>query len=110
MEPVRTFLEANSKALVDFIESNQRPIRFDNIYSTLLAELTRQIPLEKKGTLVLDKAHIELAIGILEVLWCGWLSQAKANKGAIPEDYPARFKEAIIDAFEVGQKYAAERP
>lgn len=103
---MKTFLEKNKKELVDFIESIQRPIQFeDNIYNRLLQEITKQIRLDR-----LDKAHIELAIAILEAMWCGWLSQAKAKKGAYPKTYPEDFKNAICDAFEIGRLYVSERP
>ena len=106
------FLDDNKEELVEFVQSNQRPIPIgDNIYGRLLEELTRQIPLTKNGVHnVLDKAHIELCIAIIESMWCGWLSQAKANKNVYSKDHPDIFKEAICDAFEIGQEYAAIRP
>jgi hypothetical protein len=111
MTNLKTFLENNKKEVVDFIESNQRPIALeDNIYNRLLQELIKQIPITKHGSVALDKAHVELAIAILEAMWCGWLSQAKANREAYTKDYPDRFKGAIYDAFGIGQQYAEERP
>jgi len=57
-----------------------------------------------------DKAHKELGITIIHSMWCGWLSQAKRNRGAYaPEDVDS-FKQAIVRAFEIGQAYATERP
>ena len=111
MAELRHFLDANKKDIVDFIESNQRPLAFpNNAFDKVLNELVRLLPMTKDGkTIVLDKAHLELAIAILEAMWCGWLSQAKANRGAYPKDFPDKFKEAIYNAFEIGQNYATTR-
>lgn len=111
METLKKFLEANKKDFVDLIEQRPLTLARGSEHPNLLAELVKQIPITKdRKTLVVDKAHRELGIAILEALWCGWLSQAKANKGDYPKEGPGMFKEAIVDAFEIGQKYAAERP
>jgi hypothetical protein len=110
---LRDFLEAHRNELVDYVEGNQRPISMgDNIYTRLLNELVKLFPMEKAGVSgVQDKAHIELAIAIMESLWCGWLSQAKVNRKAYQdEEWPDKFKATITDAFDVGQTYASVRP
>jgi hypothetical protein len=43
-------------------------------------------------------------------MWCGWLSEAKKNRGVFTQEYVNGFKQAIIRAFEIGQNYAPERP
>jgi hypothetical protein len=107
MENLGAFLEANRKDIVDFVEGNQRPMAFEsNAYAKVLNELVSVFPMTKG----LDKAHNELAIAILESMWCGWLSQAKANKGSYGKDDPEKFKRSILSAFEIGQQYAATRP
>jgi len=112
MGNLRTFLEANRNEIVDFVQGNQRPIALsNNVYGKLLNELVSGFPMEKDGTsLVLDKAHIELAIAILESLWCGWLAQAKANDGRYQKDMPQKFKELILMAFDIGKEYSKIRP
>jgi hypothetical protein len=35
---------------------------------------------------------------------------ANKNEAKFSSEYVMRFKEAIIEAFEIGQNYAAERP
>ena len=108
-EKLRAFLESNRSDIVDFVEGSQRQLPIDSRVSKLLTELFSDFALSKDGIVpVLDKAHIELAIAICEALWCGWVSQAKANRG-IYNDYPERFKQAIISAFEIGQEYAKTR-
>ena len=71
-------------------------------------EFVKLMPIDRGGQ---DKTHIELAIAILEAIWCGWISQAKSRpnrKGGqdYPIDYPEKFKEAIIHDSENGQSYA----
>ena len=58
----------------------------------------------------IDKAHEELAIAIIHSMWCGWLSQAKKNRGIYTQQYVDSFKQVIIKAFEIGQDYAAIKP
>ncbi len=107
MSQLGRFLKVNEKELIDFIEGNQRPIAIgNNLFAKLLEELVNYIPLSTG----LDKAHIELAIAILESFWCGWLSRAKANRGAYSTDFPERMKKAIFTAFELGQDYSIRRP
>lgn len=112
MEELKPFLDANKKDIVDFVESNQRPMAIgSNAYARLLSELTSRLPMSKDGaTPVLDKAYHELAIAIIEAMWCGWLSQAKANRGAYARDWPDKFEEAICDAIKIGREYASSRP
>jgi len=109
MEELKRFLEAKRKELIDFIESNQRPIALaGNVYERLLDELVSLIPLSKNGkSIALDKAHVELAIAILEATAAGYHKQRRT---AYAKDYPDRFKEAIYDAFDIGQRYAVDRP
>jgi hypothetical protein len=49
-------------------------------------------------------------MAIMYSMWCGWLSQAKANKKAYSPEWVDNFKSMIIDAFEIGRDYATERP
>lgn len=43
-------------------------------------------------------------------MWCGWLSQAKENRKVYPPEWVDNFKKIIVEAFEIGQNYATERP
>jgi len=109
MKKLRIFLEANKNEIVNFVQENQRPIDIgNNAYGRLLKELASDFPMGKDGN-VLDKAHNELAIAVLESLWCGWLSQAKANDGRYAKDDPENFKQAILMAFDIGKEYSKIR-
>jgi hypothetical protein len=45
-----------------------------------------------------DQAHNVLATAIICSMWCGCLSQAKANKNAYTQEWVDSFKKSIIDA------------
>jgi hypothetical protein len=111
MDTLRPYLEADKRSIVDYIESNQRPVPFlDSAYANLLNKLGNWLRISKDGRPpALDKIHVELGIAIIESMWCGWLSQAKANDGRYPADAPEELKRAILDAFEVGQEYSRSR-
>ena len=106
-------MQANRNELVDYIQTEVRtiPTNHDSAYYDLLQELRADIIAEKNGIQgVLDKMHFELAIAVLEAIWCGWLSQAKANRGRYPSDAPDRFRQMILGAFDIGRDLAATKP
>jgi len=99
----RMFLNENRDEIIDFVGSQQRTIlTSDDVLHKTVNRLIELIPLTTK----FDKTHYELALAILETFWCGWLSQAKANRNAYPKEYPEQFKQILIDSFELGREYA----
>jgi hypothetical protein len=106
MEELKQFLKTNEKAILDVIEAKPAKIVVPAIQANLITELTKLMP-SSKG---LDKAHSELALAIMESMWCGWLSEAKARDGRYSKNVPSMFIKAIKDAFEIGTEYADERP
>jgi len=112
MEELVPFLEANKKDIVDRGEAIQTTVPTANdVFTKLVNELVAKLQMSKYGQPgVTDKAHIMLATAILQAMWCGWLSQAKANRGAYEKDWPDKFEEAIIDAVHIGRQYASTRP
>lgn len=111
MEALLPFLNANKKDLVDLVENKPNPAPPGNTsFQKLVDELVELLPMSKGGvTGVTDKAHIELANAITEAMWCGWLSQAKANDGRYAKQWPDLFEEAIIDAIKIGRAYSLNR-
>ncbi len=97
--------------MVDFVEAITRPILTGNDPFTRLAEeIVKEFPMFKDNKPVLmDKVHYELALATIQSLWCGWISQAKANRSAYTIDTPDKFREAIDDAFTVGRDYSYAR-
>jgi ribosomal protein S18 acetylase RimI-like enzyme len=110
---LKEYLDTNKKQIVDFMEEaikRQIPTG-DDPYTRLTRRLVEELPMEKDGRVgVTDRAHLELARAIFESMWCGWLSQAKANRGVYRKDWPDEFEEAIQDAIRIGRAYALERP
>jgi hypothetical protein len=57
-----------------------------------------------------DKAHNIFTMAIMCSMWCEWLSQAKTNRKVYTQEWVDSFKTSIIDAFEIGQGYSADKP
>jgi hypothetical protein len=103
---------------------NTKEPTFDGVAAILQAEKTKEPTFEELAALLMgrfvhqhgsekgrrDKAHNVLALAIICSMWCGWLSQAKANRGKYSPEWVDGFKKIIVDAFEIGQKYAKDRP
>jgi hypothetical protein len=107
------YLRSHKEEIVDYIQGNFIPanITGDSTFNSLATELQNKIVHNHRGELSgRDAAHNVLTMVLICTLWCGWLSQAKANRGAYSRDDVESFKKAIIDAFEIGQDYAKERP
>jgi hypothetical protein len=98
------------KEMVDFVESKVRrqiKVRGD-IYDTIANLMAKELPYGKG----VDDAHAFLTNAIISALWCGWFSQARANAddAKFRAMYVKRYKDAIKTAFEIGKKYAQDRP
>jgi hypothetical protein len=104
------FLVTRKKEIVDLVEGKDKQgLKITgNIFDRLVNELATRMPFGP----TFDKTHIVLSNAMISSLWCGWLSQAMANKKEpkFPPKYVVEFKQAIIRAFEIGQNYATERP
>ena len=57
-----------------------------------------------------DQTHNVVAMAMVYSMWCGWLSQEKANRGAYPSEWIDGFKKLLVDAFVIGQKYSEDQP
>jgi hypothetical protein len=79
------------------------------MYSQLLERIRTIFPLSHGGY---DKAHIELSLTILEVFWCGCLSQMKENRfiregvTAYPAGTTDAFRSIIMNTFDIARQYA----
>lgn len=113
MEELKAYLGTNKKQIIDFMEESITRVvpTTDDPYTRLAKKLAEDLPMEKNGQRgVTDRAHLELGRAIFESMWCGWLSQAKANRGVYSKDWPDKFEKAICDAITIGRAYAEERP
>jgi len=113
MGELKAYLGTNKKQIIDFMETEIKRVvpTSDDPYTRLTRKLAEDLPMETDGRKgVTDRAHLELARAIFESMWCGWLAQAKADRGVYQHDWPDKFEKAIRDAIEVGRAYAKERP
>jgi hypothetical protein len=113
MAGLNDWLKLNSNAIVDLVNKKYVP-----------AEMTREPTFEELAGLLMgifihqhgsetgkrDQAHNVLAMVTIHSMWCGWVSQAKANSGAYPHEWVNSFKKLIDNAFEIGQKYSEDQP
>jgi hypothetical protein len=107
------YLRSHKKDIVDSIQSNYIPANIigNNTFNSLATELQRKFMHDHRGHIGgRDEAHNVLTMAIICSMWCGWLSQAKINRKAYPQEWVDNFKKIIVDAFEIGQDYATERP
>jgi hypothetical protein len=110
---INEYLRSHKKEIVDYIQGNYIPsnIISNSTFNSLATELQRKFKYDHRGHIGgRDEAHNVLSMAIMCSMWCGWISQAKTNRKAYPPEWANNFKSMIIDAFEVGQDYATERP
>ena len=109
MVDLNNYLKLNSNAIIDLVERKYVPAEMSQ-ESTFegLATLLQGKFIVQQGSKAgkRDPAHNVLAMVIIYSMWCGWLSQAKANRGGYPREWVDSFKKLIVDAFEIGQKYS----
>ena len=106
------YLKLNSNVIVDLA---RKYVPSEMIKEPAFEELAAQlmgIAIVRDGNEVgkRDQVHNVVAMAMIYSMWCGWLSQEKANRGAYPPEVADRFKKLIADAFVNGQKYSREQP
>jgi hypothetical protein len=107
------YLKGNSNAIVDLVNKKYVPAEMtkEPIFEELAGLLQGVFIMEKNGqTGIRDQAHHVLAMTMIYSLWCGWVSQAKHDKGAYIKGTVEGFKRLIDDAFEIGQRYSKDKP
>ena len=103
------FLESQRKQIVDYIEGRYIPndITSNPTFNEIAKEIEMKFPLNHGAR---DQAHNVLAMAVVPSMWCGWLSQAKTNRGVYSQEYIDGFNKAITDAFQIGRTYSKDRP
>lgn len=114
MTDIDQYLKTNWKEIVGSIQGKYIPsnITSDCTFDSLATQLQKKIELQhSNGTKSeRDAAHDVLAMGIICSMWCGWLSQAKANDGRYKQEWVDSFKKWITAAFEIGREHSKETP
>jgi len=108
------YLKANWREIVKYIQGRYIPdiITTNGTFNGLATEIQNKFRhRHSNGTEgERDAAHNVLAMGIICAMWCGWLSQAKANDNRYSQEWVDSFKKSITDAFEIGQEHSRETP
>ena len=52
-----------------------------------------------------DKMHYELAVAVLELFWCGCLSQMNENRHKYHSGTTDMFRQILVDSFDIGRGY-----
>jgi hypothetical protein len=113
MENLNDYLQLNSNAIVDLVNKKYVPAEMTKEPTfNSLAEILMGIFIHGQGSELgkRDQAHNILAMTIIYSMWCGWLSQGKADRDEYTQESADRFKKLIVDAFEIGQKYSKDKP
>lgn len=82
---IREYLQSNREQIVKYFQDNFLPanITSNNAFDSLATELQNKFVHNHRGqTGQRDQAHNVLAMALMCSMWCGWLSQAKANREA----------------------------
>jgi hypothetical protein len=77
MIDLRDYLENHKKQIVDSVEGRWPR----NVFEEIINYLMNMLPIGHDGQRSRDKTHEGLAIAIIYSMCCGWLSQAKGNRG-----------------------------
>ncbi|MGB8933690.1 MAG: hypothetical protein WCC17_01125 [Candidatus Nitrosopolaris sp.] len=110
---LRYFVEENKKDILTFIENGRRPINLDydnDIFEKLLRYLVAGFPIchcdpTQSTHAEFDKVHYELAVAVLELFWCGCLSQMKENRHKYQSGTTDMFRQVLVDSFDTGRGY-----
>jgi hypothetical protein len=93
-------IESTKKALVDEVEAEVTS-------QILVNELVKRYSMSHGG---IDKTHEIWARALRDLVWLGWLSEAKKQRGVYDQAICDVIRQSLIDAFEVGRNYASQRP
>ena len=100
MVDLNDYLQLNSNVIVDMArkyvstEMTKEPT-FEELAGLLMGIFTVRSGDEVGKR---DQVHNVVAMAMAYSMWCGWLSQEKANSGAYPPEVADRFKRLIADA------------
>lgn len=111
---IEIYMNKHAKEIVDFIEQkisekSQKEIKITGeIPNRIINELSKEKPFGP----TFDMTHIVLSNALVSSLWCGWLSQAMVNRREpkFNKEYVDQFQRAITKAYDIGRKYASQRP
>jgi pyridoxal/pyridoxine/pyridoxamine kinase len=112
------YIQSHSEEIVNFMEKKTpldiAPTGTGDAFDGLLNRLINEFPFGKleAGGFYYDKFHAILANALMSSFWCGWLSQALVNKKEpkFKAEYLEQFQRLMTEAFDIGRRYASQRP
>jgi len=100
MDNLERYMKEQKQKLVDEVEA-------ELISITLVNELVRLFPMSHGA---IDKTHMIWARCLRDLVWLGWLSEAKKRRGAYSAAICDSLEQSLGKAFDIGKQYATERP
>lgn len=92
------------KSLVDEVESEGFNVKHPQV--TLAIKLNKLFPMSHGQ---MDKIHQIWSRSIRDLVWLGWLSEAKRRNSRYDDRICDALSASIIQAFEIGRRYSEER-
>jgi hypothetical protein len=106
-ERLSAFLKAHQEEIVNWV-SNKVQTQFKvkgNMFDRTTNLVNQEYPYGQR----IDNIHRLLTNAIMCSLWCGWFSQA-AQDSNFHSEYVKKFRNSILEAFDIGAKFAAPKP
>ena len=103
MDELEHILKSERKNLVDEVETEGSTFSPNK----LIDEIKMRFPMSHQG---IDKTHVIWARVLKDLVWLGWLSEAKRRRGIYNDRICNALKESVSQAFITGQEYTKERP
>jgi hypothetical protein len=109
-ERLSAFLNEHQEEIVNWV-SNKVKTQFkvkDSMFDRTANLVNQEYPYGQR----IDNMHRLLTNAIMCSLWCGWFSQARTNAqdANFHSEYVNRFRNSIIEAFDIGLKFASTKP
>ena len=109
-ERLPAFLKAHQEEIVNWV-SNKVQTQFKvkgNMFDRTANLVNQEYPYGE----YIDIMHRLLTNAIICSLWCGWFSQARTNAqdSNFRSEYVKKFRNSILEAFDIGAKFAAPKP
>ena len=110
---LRNFIEENKKDILTFTGNSRRPMNLDygnDIFEKLLRYLVAGFPIchcdsHQSTHAEFDKMHYEIAVAVIELFWCGCISQMNENRHKYHSGTTDMFRQILVDSFDIGRGY-----
>jgi hypothetical protein len=108
-ERLSAFLNEHQEEIVNWV-SNKVKTQFkvkDSMFDRTANLVNQEYPYGEH----IDNMHRLLTNAIMCSLWCGWFSQSRTNAqdSNFRSEYVKKFRNSILEAFDIGAKFAAPK-